>query len=203
MKLSRTKTYKADIRDSLLILGVAAAGSGLFFLLRFIELKIHFGPLFNAALEELGKLLLFIPLLFARGLKDEKRTSGEKELDLLLLPFFAVCIFAIIENIAYFLSFPSTFIFIRIVTSFLLHINTALVLLLIFAAFNWRYLFLTIPAAILYHWLLNSITGTGVSYDILTLMGIIIMQSVIFFILLFLAIRKIIPTRLLNDRKRN
>lgn len=98
----------------------AAAGAGLFFALRRIEQALPYHLLLAALVEEAAKAFLFAGVAVSR-----RRSRGERA-EALLRPLFAVAGFGVTENILYFLRYPTSSIYGRLVCSYPIHLNTAL-----------------------------------------------------------------------------
>lgn len=114
-------------------LGALPVGVGLFFLVRLLEGTVKGPMLFNVVLEEAAKFTLFVIVAWAAGstawsklLFDEQTDSDRKEGRLLLFPLLCAAVFGITENILYFLSFPTSSIYKRLLFSYPIHLNTAL-----------------------------------------------------------------------------
>ncbi len=128
-------------------------GSGIFYLARFLEGIISGSLLLNAVLEESIKLSLFILLwLFSNKKKLLKGSS------LLLCPLLAVFGFGIIENVYYFFSFPLSSIYLRLLYSYPIHINTGLAYTLGFYAKKRFIPLLLFTVSVAYHYALNVVS---------------------------------------------
>jgi RsiW-degrading membrane proteinase PrsW (M82 family) len=98
----------------------AAAGAGLFFALRLAEQALPDSLLLAALVEEAAKAALFVAAAVSR--RHSRRERAEE----LLRPFFAVAAFGVTENILYYLRYPTSAIYGRLVCSYPIHLNTAL-----------------------------------------------------------------------------
>jgi RsiW-degrading membrane proteinase PrsW (M82 family) len=108
----------------------AASGGGLFFLVRALETLIR-GPLVSGAcLEEVAKLALFLALALAR--RWLRCRSGW------LMPFFAVAGFGVAENLLYYLRYPTSSVYERLLYSYPIHLNTAVLFVLAFGSARQR-----------------------------------------------------------------
>ena len=188
-----TKLAPAAVFLSLLI------GSGLFYLLRFLENISGRGLLLNALLEESGKLGLFI--LFWLASKKFDRFAKKKLLQgssLFLYPLLSVLGFGLIENTYYFFSFPLSSIYFRLLYSYPIHLNTGLAYTLGFYAKKRFIMVLLFTASVTYHYALNVISltcGTG-----LFIYGIGFANLLLFFVLVWKLIDEINLRRFLHAR---
>ncbi|RKX78165.1 MAG: hypothetical protein DRP87_07040 [Spirochaetes bacterium] len=113
------------MENTLAVICSISAGFGLFLFTTWLETTIGGGILINAFIEEAAKLSLFLAALLLFSLRVK-----EKEIFYLFIPFFSICFYGIAENIIYFLRFPDTFIYFRLLYSYPVHLNTALLYLI-------------------------------------------------------------------------
>ena len=103
----------------------AGAGVGLFFALRLAEQALPDSLLLAALVEEAAKAALFVAVALSG------RHNGRERAEALLRPFFAVAAFGVTENILYYLRYPTSAIYGRLVCSYPIHLNTALLFALV------------------------------------------------------------------------
>lgn len=113
----------------LIVLGALPAGVGLFFLVRLLEGTFQGSMTINVLFEEAAKFALFVLVALAaragRAAASRKVLLHEK-VTLLLFALLCVVVFGITENILYFVSFPTSSIYKRLLYSYPIHLNTAL-----------------------------------------------------------------------------
>jgi len=137
-------------------------GVALFFLVRQMETLGPGSMAINVLLEEAIKIILFIGLILAartriwkRILLVEKGNQGGRVNLPLMVPVICIVAFAITENLLYFLSFPTSSIYRRLLYSYPIHINTALLYALAFTLPSALKITLYFIAGVLYHLGLN------------------------------------------------
>ena len=128
-------------------------GIGIFFLVRFLETSLETTRLVNVLVEETAKLSLFVLLELAykyrlSPLREPSTDTPLPRAGLLALPVLCITAFAVTENITYFLHFPESSIYQRLLYSYPIHLNTAFLYTLAFVSA--RRLFY--PFALLVSW---------------------------------------------------
>jgi hypothetical protein len=191
-------TFRALKIAAALPLSVTAipAGVGLFFLVRLMEGVLRGSMLINVLLEEGIKVVLFIVLVAVR--KILSRNDARKDLNegtLLLFPLLCIVSFGITENIIYFLTFPTSSIYQRLLFAYAVHLNTALLYALAFLSGTVLWFFPFFLAAVLYHLGLNMLSlslTTGAVY------GVSAVNLVILFLLYWLVQIKLVERSILS-----
>jgi len=138
-------------------------GTGLFFLVRFLETSIGTNRLINVLLEEAAKLFLFLLLELAyryrvSPLSDPSTFTPFPRPRLLALPILCITAFAVTENITYFLRFPESSIYQRLLYSYPIHLNTALLYAMAFVSAKKLFYLLTLVVSWSYHIGLNALS---------------------------------------------
>jgi hypothetical protein len=124
----------SEHRTAIMTMAIALPlGAALLLLLRELE-GILQGPMaVNAALEEAAKIALFLltalasrsriwrNILFSGGTDSDSGRSPE-----LLIPLLSIAVFGLAENLLYFFNFPTSSIYKRLLYSYPIHLNTAL-----------------------------------------------------------------------------
>jgi len=128
MNVFKTLENKAP---PLVLLGALPAGVGLFFLVRLLEGTFQWSMTINVLFEEALKLALFVLASFASptvraGCAAASGKTFLEEGTLLLFALLCVAVFGITENILYFVSFPTSSIYKRLLYTYPIHLNTAL-----------------------------------------------------------------------------
>lgn len=136
----------------LLLIASVAGGAGLFFFLRSLEILIRGSPGINTLLEESVKLGSFLIMGLARRI-HKGRHGG-----MMLTPFFCIIGFGVLENIAYFLRYPTSSIYERLIYSYPIHLNTGLLYSLAFQAGKPLPIALAYLFALAYHFGLNTLS---------------------------------------------
>ncbi len=140
-----------------------ALGMGLFWPVRALEGLVRGGFVLNAGIEESFKLLLFLlALIGSKLLKD--RTAPKMEP--LMLPLIGIIGFAIMENVLYFLRFPSSSIYRRLLYAYPIHLNTGLLYTLGFVSGRWLLIGTFFLLAIAFHAGLNALSLESVGITI-------------------------------------
>jgi hypothetical protein len=131
----------------------------------------------NAALEEAAKITSFVLIVFAsnstvwqRILYDQESEGDSRQTTLLLFPLLCITAFAVSENVLYFLSFPTSSIYRRLLYSFPIHLNTALLYALGVLSGRVLRLGLYLIIGVLYHLALNHLS-IGLSITAVYLVG--------------------------------
>lgn len=183
MNASGPKTAAAGITAAFSL----GAGTWMFFLLHWLESTVlpQLGGVFawgpaNALAEEIAKLCLFplfrlfCRLTWRRGPADDMFPPG-------LFALLAIMTFAIVENSVYFFRFPTTFIYLRLIYSYTIHMVTGTAFAL--ADLRGKPLMypLLLAASTVYHFALNSLSVAVGSAPVLALIGT---ANVLLFILL-------------------
>ncbi|MBA7625621.1 hypothetical protein ES703_33053 [subsurface metagenome] len=143
------------------------SGAGLFYLARCLQRNLRSDLLTSALLEEIIKLApyllvpaaarkLFLPSGRASMTDKEQKRPGYDWL--LLYPLFSVFGFGIWENIHYFISFPESSIYLRLLYSYPIHLNTGLIYALGFLSGKPALVGLLFIGAVIYHAALNLIS---------------------------------------------
>jgi hypothetical protein len=145
-------------------------GIGLFFLVRSLETRMNTSRLVNVLVEEVVKITLFLLLEAARRvlptvLKNPSTNAvlprlRHKVPGLLSYPLLCIISFGITENIAYFLSFPESSIYQRLLYSYPIHLNTGLLYALAFISGKPGVYLLSLLVSCLYHLGLNILSLT-------------------------------------------
>ena len=140
-------------------------GVALFFLVRLMETLGPGSMAINVLLEEAVKIILFVGLTLAARTRTWKRIllveQGDQggRLNLpLLVPVICIVAFGITENLLYFLSFPTGSIYRRLLYSYPIHINTALLYALAFSSGSALKIGLYFIVGVLYHLGLNHLS---------------------------------------------
>ena len=123
-----------EYRSSLAAAAISLpAGVGLFFTVRFLESLGSNSMAVNVFLEEASKIALFAVAALAARFKvfagirffqsgEAQDSHGHR----LFAPLLCIVVFAITENILYFIRFPTSSIYRRLLYSYPIHVNTAL-----------------------------------------------------------------------------
>jgi len=146
-------------------LGALPVGVGVFLLIRLLEGTIQ-GPMaVNVVIEEAAKFALFVIATLAAGstawskfIFNEQTDPDRKEGVFLLFPLLCAVVFGITENILYFLSFPTSSIYKRLLYSYPIHLNTALLYALAFLSKRIPKMGLYFLIGVLYHLGLNHLS---------------------------------------------
>ncbi len=159
MNVSRASEHGSAIVTAAIALPLGAA---LFFLLRLVEGIIR-GPMaLNALLEETAKATLFVlavlgsksriwrNILFPRGTDPDFGPPTP-----LLFPLLCITAFGLTENILYYFSFPTSSIYKRLLYSYPIHLNTALLYALGFLSGKPLRVASSFIICVLYHLALN------------------------------------------------
>jgi len=131
-----------EYRSSLLAAVVSLpVGVGLFFAVRFLESLGSSSMAVNVLLEETTKIALFAGAALAARSKFfegillfQSAERNDSHGIRLLIPLLCIVVFAITENVLYFIRFPTSSIYRRLLYSYPIHINTALFYALAFLA---------------------------------------------------------------------
>ncbi len=135
------------------------AGIGLFFLVRLLEGALAGSMAANAVIEEGVKVLLFALLPAARLIfKAPGRRREIRDGLLLQLPLLCVAAFGITENILYFLTFPTSSVYQRLLYTYPIHLHTALLYALAFLSRRMINYVLCLLFSVLYHLGLNALS---------------------------------------------
>jgi hypothetical protein len=159
MNVFRGFEYRSVLATAILSLPVGVA---LFFLVRLLEALGPGSMVVNVLLEEATKIILFaIAALAARSkiwnkiLVFQEADSHGRLSTSLLVPVLCIAAFAITENLLYFLSFPTSSIYRRLLYSYPIHLNTALFYALAFLSGSVLRVGLYFIIGVLYHLGLN------------------------------------------------
>jgi hypothetical protein len=114
-------------------------GVALFFMVRFLESLGSSSMAVNVLVEEASKIAVFAAVALAARSRIFESTlllQSSEENDShgirLLIPLLCIVVFAITENVLYFLRFPTSSIYRRLLYAYPIHINTALLYALAF-----------------------------------------------------------------------
>jgi len=105
-------------------------GVALFFMVRFLESLGSGSMAVNVLLEEASKIAVFAAVALAA--RSRILRGNDSRGIRLLIPLLCIFVFAIAENVLYFLRFPTSSIYRRLLYSYPIHINTALLYALAF-----------------------------------------------------------------------
>jgi hypothetical protein len=143
-----------------LVIGVA-----LFFLIRKLETAGPGSMLVNVLFEEAAKIVLFGTAPFAARTRIWKSlvSAGTEDREAprrtaLLASMLCIAVFGITENVLYFLSFPTSSIYRRLLYSYPIHLNTAFFYALAFLSGNPLRVALYLLLGVLYHLGLNRLS---------------------------------------------
>jgi hypothetical protein len=162
MNVFRGFEYRSALATAILSVPVGVA---LFFLVRLLESLGPGSMPVNVLLEEAAKIILFAGGALAARSKSWNKILGFHEAGSdailsaqLLVPMLCIAAFAITENLLYFLSFPTSSIYRRLLYSYPIHLNTALLYALAFLSASALRVGLYFVIGVLYHLGLNQLS---------------------------------------------
>ena len=136
MNVFKRLQYRSSLTAAAISLPVGVA---LFFMVRFLESLGSSSMAVNVLVEEASKIAVFAAVALAARSRIFESTpllqSSEKNDShgiRLLIPLLCIVVFAITENVLYFLRFPTSSIYRRLLYAYPIHINTALLYALAF-----------------------------------------------------------------------
>ena len=153
------------------------SGWGFFSLVQLLEETIKGGFLFNALLEESMKVILFIFLLAAARIICQRDVGV-----VTIYPLLIILGFGIVENIVYFIHFPSGAIFLRLFYSYPIHVNTGLIYTYFFVRKKYMLIVPFLALSILYHYGLNLVSINISSKLILCSIGLVNLSFLVYLI---------------------
>ena len=143
----------------------APAGVALFFLVRLLESLGRLPTPVNVLFEEAVKIILFVGGALALRSRSWDKILATHEAGgdgrggaAVLLPALCIAAFAVTENLLYFLSFPTSSIYGRLLYSYPIHLNTALLYALAFLSGSPFRVGLYFLIGFLYHLGLNQLS---------------------------------------------
>jgi hypothetical protein len=143
----------------------APAGVALFFLVRLLESLGRLPMPVNVLFEEAVKIILFVGGALALRSRSWNKIPAFHEAGgdggrsaAVLLPVLCIAAFAVTENLLYFLNFPTSSIYRRLLYSYPIHLNTALFYALAFLSGSTLRVGLYFLIGFLYHLGLNHLS---------------------------------------------